>query len=114
MSPGDALLVALGGGAGASLRFAAGHALDRGFPLGTLLANGLGSLVLGVLVGAGAGAGVAALLGTGFCGGLTTYSAVAVVVVARGRRGGAGYAAVTLAAALAACSVGWLIGSALG
>lgn len=113
MSVGAALLVALGGGVGAALRFTAGHVLDRRFPTGTLLANTVGSFVLGILVGVGAGSGTAALLGAGFCGGLTTYSAFAVAVVLRGPRGGAAYAAATVAVALAACSLGWLLGDVL-
>ncbi len=111
MSPGEALLVAIGGGAGAALRFTAGHMLDRGFPTGTLLVNTVGSFLLGLLVGADAGAGPVALLGTGFCGGLTTYSAFALAVVARGPRRGAAYAAATVAAALLACTLGWLLGA---
>lgn len=109
----DLLLVAMGGGTGAAVRFAAGHALDRGFPAGTLLVNTVGSLLLGVLVGAGVGGGAAALLGTGFCGGLTTYSAFAVVTVARGPRGGTAYAAATLAGALVAVTLGYALGAAL-
>ncbi len=113
MSPAEALLVALGGGAGAALRFTAGHALDRRFPTGTLLVNAVGSALLGLLVGAGAGGGVAALLGAGFCGGLTTYSAFAVGVVGRGPRGGSAYAAATVATALLAVTAGYALGAAL-
>lgn len=113
MSVGAALLVAVGGGVGAALRFAAGHALDRGFPTGTLLVNTVGSFLLGVLVGVGAGEGAMALVGIGFCGGLTTYSTFAVGVLRRGPRGGSAYAAATVAAALLACSLGWLLGGAV-
>ena len=41
------LLVALGAAVGAPLRLLAGHWLDRGFPWGTLLANVVGSFLLG-------------------------------------------------------------------
>ena len=41
---------------------------------GTLTVNILGAGLLGALHGAGTGTGVEALLGTGFCGALTTFS----------------------------------------
>ncbi|WP_193609446.1 CrcB family protein [Nocardioides lijunqiniae] len=104
-----ALLVALGGGVGAALRFLVGRRLDRELPLGTLLVNVAGSLLLGVLSGLALDGDALALLGTGFCGGLTTYSAFAVQTHALGRRGAA-YAAVTVLAALGACGLGFWLG----
>jgi CrcB protein len=76
------LLVALGAAVGAPIRYLVDHAVrsrqDGPFPWGTLLVNVVGSLALGLLIGASAeGAGsveLTALLGTGFCGALTTYS----------------------------------------
>jgi fluoride exporter len=49
---------------------------DSVFPWGTFTANVFGCLVLGALSGAGVAAtgGLYLLLGTGFCGTLTTYS----------------------------------------
>ena len=48
------------------------------FPWGTLTVNVLGSLILGLLTGAVTGGGaspqVQLVVGTGFCGALTTYS----------------------------------------
>jgi len=101
------LLVAVGAAIGATLRFHVAHRLDDGFPRGTLLVNVAGSFVLGLLVGAGASADGFALLGTGFCGGLTTYSAFAVQTRDQGLRRGTLYAAVTIALALGACAVGF-------
>lgn len=74
-----ALLVVLGAMAGAPLRLLAERVAvarrGRGSVLGTLVVNVAGSLVLGVLLGArGAPAWVVALVGTGFCGTLTTFS----------------------------------------
>lgn len=109
------LLVALGAGVGAAVRFATARRLDgRGFARGTWLVNVVGSALLGLLVGSGAGADVLALLGVGFCGGLTTYSSFAVQTHDRGRAGGTTYAVLTLGAALAACALGFVVGSALG
>ncbi len=71
------LLVALGAAVGAPLRYLIDRAVqarhDSLFPWGTFAVNVVGSLLLGVFAG-GASAHVTALLGTGFCGALTTYS----------------------------------------
>ena len=74
-----ALLVALGAAVGAPTRFLADRAVQRRFgsllPWGTLTVNVLGCLVLGSLAGSRTvPTGVVALVGTGFCGALTTYS----------------------------------------
>ncbi len=79
---GLALLVALAGGVGAVMRALLIHhiGLRRGdpLPLGTLLVNGSGSLVLGVLTGLslyhGLGGRALAVAGIGLCGGYTTWS----------------------------------------
>lgn len=106
MSP---LLVALGAAAGSALRYLAGHRLDRRLPWGTLLANVLGSFLLGALSGLGPGDAALALLGTGFCGGFTTYSAFAVRAHGLGRRTGTSYVVLTLGLSLAACAVGFAL-----
>ena len=74
-----ALFVAAGALAGAPLRLLADRLAARyrghGSVVGTLTVNVLGSLVLGVLLGMHAvPASVVALVGTGFCGTLTTFS----------------------------------------
>lgn len=73
------LLVVLGALIGAPLRLLADRvAVARRGPgsvLGTLAVNVAGSAVLGVLLGLrGVPPGVVALVGTGFCGTLTTFS----------------------------------------
>ncbi|MCP3817970.1 CrcB family protein [Streptomyces sp. A3M-1-3] len=72
------LLVVAGAAVGAPLRYLTDRAVqarhDSVFPWGTLAVNAAGSLVLGTLTGAAVSSGAYALLGTGLCGALTTYS----------------------------------------
>ena len=108
-----ALLVALGAAVGAPLRFLLGHHLDRSFPFGTLLVNVTGSFGLGVVSALSLSGDAVALLGTGLCGGFTTYSAFAVKTVEQGPRQGSAYAALTVGLALGGCALGfWLAGAA--
>lgn len=105
------LLVALGAAVGAPLRYLAGHLLDDRLPWGTLAVNVTGSFLLGLFSAMALNESTIALLGTGFCGGLTTYSAFAVQVHDRGPRLGSAYAAMTIGLSLAACSLGFALGS---
>lgn len=72
--------VVLGAILGAPLRYLTDRAIQNRheslFPWGTLTVNLIGCLILGGLAGAGThlSATTLALLGTGFCGALTTYS----------------------------------------
>jgi len=113
-----ALLVAVGAAVGATLRFWVGHHLDERFPVGTLLVNVAGSFVLGLVVGSSVSAQGLALLGTGLCGGLTTYSAFAVQTrdqaLDHSTARGAAYAAATIGLGLAAGAFGFSIGRAIG
>ena len=72
------LLVVAGALVGAPLRLWATRVavrLGRDPAIGTLVVNVVGSALLGALTGAsGVRAATAALIGTGFCGGLTTFS----------------------------------------
>ena len=110
------LVVALGAAVGATLRFWISHHLDGRVHWGTLLVNVAGSFVLGLVVGTAPTEHLAALLGTGLCGGLTTYSAFAVQTRDRARDHGAGagtaYAGITIGLALLACAVGFVVGQA--
>jgi CrcB protein len=71
-------LVFLGAAVGAPARYLTDRAIqtrhDSLFPWGTFTVNLIGCLILGGLTGAAAGTTTLALLGTGFCGALTTYS----------------------------------------
>ncbi len=99
------LLVALGAAVGAPLRYVVQHRLDGLWPTGTLVINVAGSFLLGLLVAASVSGNALALLGTGFCGGLTTYSGFAVrttdlVADPKTRLMGWTYAAVTIVVSL--------------
>jgi CrcB protein len=107
-----ALLVALGAAVGAPLRFLAAHHLDGRLPLGTLAVNVAGSALLGLCAGLALDGDALALVGVGFCGGFTTYSAFAVQVVERGRWLGSAYAVGTIAASLVAAALGYVMGQA--
>lgn len=102
-----ALLVALGAAVGAPLRYALAHTLDRRWPRGTLLVNTAGSGLVGVFAALSLDEQAWALLATGFCGGLTSYSAFAVQAVDHRSRHGIGYALATVLLAVAACLSGF-------
>lgn len=83
MNPTILLAVAGGGAAGTLARYVIGAAVQGraggGFPVGTLVVNITGSLLLGFLMrllldSAVAGPTVRLMLTTGFCGGYTTFS----------------------------------------
>lgn len=76
------LLVAAGAAVGSACRYLLDRAVRRGrFPTGILAVNLLGSLLAGVVVGAQAGPGAAALLSVGVLGGFTTASTLATDVL---------------------------------
>jgi CrcB protein len=104
-----ALLVMAGAAVGAPLRFLIARRLDARLPWGTLLVNVAGSFLLGLLSALSLGENTLALLGTGLCGGFTTYSAFAVQTEQRGLRLGATYAVLTIGLALGACALGFLV-----
>ena len=79
------VFVFIGGGFGSVLRFLIGKWLnnsENGIPYGTFLANILGSLLIGIILGYAAKNDALTqnhtlLLATGFCGGFTTFSTFA-------------------------------------
>lgn len=101
------LWVALGAAVGAPLRFALGQWLDGGFHRGTLLANTLGSLLLGLAVGRAMDGAAYALVAVGFCGGLTTYSSFVVQTRDLPAPRATAYAALTVGLGLLACAAGF-------
>lgn len=126
------LAVAVGAGLGAMVR----AAVDRGMvarwgvlrlPYATLAVNVVGSFLLGVVLAWAAGPppGVDAetartvqlALGTGFCGGLTTFSTFSfeafLLLREQRHRAALVYAALTIVLAMAAVVVGEALGAAL-
>ncbi|WP_433380657.1 fluoride efflux transporter CrcB [Streptosporangium sp. CA-115845] len=104
------LLVLLGGAVGAPLRYLTDRAVqarhDTVFPWGTFTVNVAGSLILGVLAGAAlsgaVGTGVWLLLGTGFCGALTTYSTFSYETLRLAETGAVFFAVANVAASIVA------------
>ena len=113
------LWVAIGAAIGAPLRYLTDRfvtaRIGSGLPWGTFTVNVVGSLILGLVAGAGlAGDDPWQLvLGTGFCGALTTYSTFAWETVQlagrRERRRATAYATGSIAAGLAAATLGFLV-----
>ncbi|WP_430906403.1 fluoride efflux transporter CrcB [Maribacter sp. 2-571] len=80
------LLIFLGGGVGSVLRYVIGKAFNNYFEhffLGTFLVNGVGCLLIGLIMGLSLKNGLLSsnqllILVTGFCGGFTTFSTYAL------------------------------------
>jgi CrcB protein len=116
------LLVVLGAAVGAPLRYLTDRLvrarLGTGFPWGTFVVNVAGSFVLGVVVGAAAPPEVTALVGSGFCGALTTYSTFGYETVRLGAQDSRLLAALnaigSVLAGLGAAGLGLAVGLAAG
>lgn len=113
-------IVALGGAIGASLRYlvnvAAVRLVGMSFPVGTVVVNVLGSLLMGLLVvilAEKSGTRYAPFLMTGILGGFTTFSAFSLDAITLYERGQIGlafvYVAGTVIVALAALFLGMTI-----
>lgn len=109
--------VLAGGMLGAPARYLADRVIqvrhDSVFPWGTFAVNVAGSAVLGFLLGARAHLGLPsaafALLGTGFCGGLTTFSTFGYETLRLLEDGAIGEAGLNVLGSLAvALLVAWL------
>jgi CrcB protein len=114
-----ALAVALGGGVGSWARWRLDRLITGRTSTDVLVAllvvNTLGSLVLGVLLGLTDNWWLVALVGTGLCGGFTTFSTASVDGLALLRRRRFASAAVSVAGmavlAVGAFAVGHWVGS---
>jgi CrcB protein len=119
------LLVLVGGMIGAPMRYLTDRAVqtrhDSVFPWGTFTVNVVGSFVLGSIAAGVARHGwssdVALFVGTGICGGLTTFSTFGYEtfrLMSSGAMWTAGYNVLgSLAAGLGAAAAGWSVVSAL-
>lgn len=117
------LLIALGAGLGAPARYLTDRAVQAWhggrFPWGTLLVNVVASFLLGVLAGAGTAvsARLAMLIGTGFCGALSTYSTFSYETHRLALGGARGQAlwnvTLSLTAGIGMAAVGWALGRAV-
>ena len=113
--------IGLVSGAGACLRFLLDGVVERGragtFPLGILAVNGLGSLLLGLLHGAGVTGNDLLLSGTALLGSFTTFSTWMVQSERLATEGDGALALVNVAGSLAvgivAVVLGWALGAAL-
>ncbi|MFG2293016.1 fluoride efflux transporter FluC [Streptomyces sp. NPDC048603] len=109
------LLVVAGAAVGAPLRYLTDRAVqlrhDSAFPWGTFTVNAAACLVLGALAGASLSAGPYALLGTGLCGALSTYSTFSYETLRLAELGRGFLAAANVAASvlvgLGAVHLGW-------
>jgi len=118
------VLVVLGAVIGAPTRYLADLMVqsrhDSVFPWGTFVVNVMGSFVLGAVAAAvavqGAPTWVLTLVGTGFCGALTTFSTFGYETVRLLEEGDWREATLnvagSLAVGLAACALGWWLVSA--
>ncbi len=115
------LLVAAGGAAGSVARYVTGTLAGRwsGWPWGTLTVNILGGLLMGILIGALALRGGAEqerlrlLVGVGFLGGFTTFSAfsleLANMIERRDLAAAFSYSLVSVMASVGAVFVGLML-----
>lgn len=103
------LLVALGGGLGASARYLTNLAALRiagpSFPWGTITVNIVGSFLMGVLIAAlarrtGTSMEMRSFLATGFLGGFTTFSAFSLDFAVMWERGNQWHGALYLGASV--------------
>lgn len=113
------LLVGLGGAAGSVLRYALSWLLPRGmhgFPWATFTANIAGCFIIGLLAGLMPGNHWLRrtgwfLLGTGFCGGFTTFSSLALESIVITQEGmslkAAAYVAASLCMGVLMCFAGY-------
>lgn len=117
------LLISLGAFVGAPARYLTDRRLQASFggdlPLGTLVVNLLACFVLGAVLGAGAhlDSRWVELIGTGFCGALSTYSTFSYETMRLQRLGRSrvalAYVALSLVCGLGLAAAGWALGSAL-
>lgn len=119
------LFICLGAAVGAPARYLTDRVIqtrhDSLFPWGTFAVNVVGSLILGILLGAGSRdqlpVAVLAGLGTGFCGALTTFSTFGYETIRLAEDGARLIALLnvvgSIAAGFAAAAIGYAAGRGL-
>ena len=119
------LLVLVGGAVGAPSRYLVDRWVQSrhasAFPWGTFVVNVAGCLVLGLVAGAVSEADgptwLLTVVGTGFCGALTTFSTFSFETVRlleeELTRIAVAYLVLSVAVGLALCALGWAAGAAL-
>jgi CrcB protein len=115
------LLIAIGAAVGAPARYLTDRFIQSHhqsvFPWGTLTVNLSASLVLGAITGASGhlSAATTALIGTGLCGALSTFSTFSYETIQLMRDRSGFYAAanivLSVVAGLGAAALGWSIGA---
>lgn len=116
-----AVLVGVGALAGAPMRYLADRAVQARhtslFPWGTLSVNLTAAVIFGGLAGLRPGAAAVALIGTGFCGAFSTFSAFSYETLRLGEHRAFRLASANVALSAVAgpglAAVGWAIGTAL-
>jgi CrcB protein len=122
VSPGVALGVTIAGGLGSLARYALATAFaprTARWPWATLTVNVLGALAIGVVVALAAARPdsdrVRTIIATGFLGGFTTFSTLALesvqLIERRAWATAAAYVTITVVVGLAACAAGLWLGS---
>lgn len=117
----DVVWVGLAGGGGAAARFVVDGAIRERVasrvPVGTIFINVTGSFVLGVLTGLvvfhHAPTALTLVVGTGFCGGFTTFSTASFEAVRQLQQGDLGAAGINLGVTVAGTLAGAAAGIAL-
>lgn len=116
------LMIALGGALGTAMRYGISVGMLRwlgpAFPFGTLVANVVGSFLLGVVMELGgerqiAGVDAKLVLGTGMMGGFTTYSSFNLETIRLAEQGAYGRAGLYLGATVVTCLLAGLGGVAV-
>lgn len=111
------ILVMVGAAVGAPLRFLTDRAVqsrhDTTFPWGTLVVNVVGSFVLGLVTGR-LPSDLQLLVGTGFCGALTTYSTFSYETLRLAEDGSLLLAAANVGGSVAAGLAAAFVGAGLG
>ncbi|WP_203247013.1 fluoride efflux transporter FluC [Sporosarcina beigongshangi] len=113
----DVVLVGIGGFLGAVIRYVTTKKMNHtvGIPVGTLVVNWFGALLIGLVFGLELSSGLTLLLASGFAGALTTFSTLHKELIELWRNGKKRYAVcyllLTYGGGLILAAIGYAIGS---